>query len=558
MTSESPTLHDDMTPEAPSDDIRVGAMGTVFAPMESEASPPDSMPKAEETETLYGPPEPEIPRLAVEQSEVALAAAPPEPSSAELEAAVEEEFRAPPLAEEIPAEAEVLAEAEAQAEAEAAAAASDLATEAETEETPPPAPSAAEGATPIPPPPPPPPSPPPLETLEKDRSPGCLRDAVVVIAALLLGVGFSLLALYAINGTLDFAQHPRFKLMESDVAALRGDVDALSDSMNQAQKDIVGLDERLSELGARTDAIEARLDAVDAQLSDIEQEIENIHQNAADLEARVGDLEERINVVDQQLAETQQNLDAVSERLDQAETGIGQLDERLALTEEDLAGARERIQNLVERSQALREALSEVELQLQEVGDAALRFQRFMIGLEALVESVTTPETPTVTPTITATLTITPTETPAASGVITATPPATGVAQPGAGSKADREVVKDTPALRLFPPQSPLYRPQSGLAHIFGLVWEDANENGVPDEGERPLPDVAITLYDARGRELAVVATGEDGRYLFADLEPGLYIVVEQDPQGVESVTPNTVTVSARADGLVEVNFADR
>ncbi len=177
-----------------------------------------------------------------------------------------------------------------------------------------------------------------------------------------------------------------------------------------------------------------------------------------------------------------------------------------------------------------------------------------MIGLEALVESVTISETPTIT----ATLTITPTETPAASGVITATPPATGAVQPSAGGEAGREVFEDTPALRLFPPQSPLYRPQSGLAHIFGLVWEDANENGVPDEGERPLPGATITLHDARGRELAVVVTGEDGRYLFADLEPGLYIVVEQDPRGVESVTPNAVTVSARADGLVEVNFADR
>ncbi|RME85317.1 MAG: hypothetical protein D6775_03105, partial [Caldilineae bacterium] len=110
---------------------------------------------------------------------------------------------------------------------------------------------------------------------------------------------------------------------------------------------------------------------------------------------------------------------------------------------------------------------------------------------------------------------------------------------------------------RLFPPAAPILMPTGGRSHIFGLVWKDLNANGTPDEGEEPLASIVILLRDPEGKQIDSFVTGDDGRYLFADLPPGTYQVVELDPDNAESITPNTMTVTTAADSAVEVNFAD-
>ena len=92
---------------------------------------------------------------------------------------------------------------------------------------------------------------------------------------------------------------------------------------------------------------------------------------------------------------------------------------------------------------------------------------------------------------------------------------------------------------------------------IIGLVWDDLNSNGMPEPAEIPLPGVRISLKDVKGETVAEAETGDDGRDQFLDLTPGAYVLIESDPPGTSSVTPNTVTVATVANGIVEINFAD-
>lgn len=54
---------------------------------------------------------------------------------------------------------------------------------------------------------------------------------------------------------------------------------------------------------------------------------------------------------------------------------------------------------------------------------------------------------------------------------------------------------------------------------ISGRVWLDTNENGVFDNGERPLSDVRVTT--ASGRD---TLTDEDGVFVIGDLTPGEHV----------------------------------
>jgi 5-hydroxyisourate hydrolase-like protein (transthyretin family) len=59
------------------------------------------------------------------------------------------------------------------------------------------------------------------------------------------------------------------------------------------------------------------------------------------------------------------------------------------------------------------------------------------------------------------------------------------------------------------------------LASVGDYVWFDANENGLQDAGELPVPGVKVTLFDATGTEVATAITDENGRYQINDITPG-------------------------------------
>lgn len=87
---------------------------------------------------------------------------------------------------------------------------------------------------------------------------------------------------------------------------------------------------------------------------------------------------------------------------------------------------------------------------------------------------------------------------------------------------------------------------------IFGYVFDDLNMDGVLDTGEPVIPDALMTLVG-----IGETVTGVDGSYAFAVADTGMYTVVETDPEGYLSTTPNEIVVQI-LDSDVQVDFGDR
>nr|WP_261341176.1 SdrD B-like domain-containing protein [Fimbriiglobus ruber] len=66
-----------------------------------------------------------------------------------------------------------------------------------------------------------------------------------------------------------------------------------------------------------------------------------------------------------------------------------------------------------------------------------------------------------------------------------------------------------------------LFQPLS----IGNLVWNDANNDGMVDNGEAGIPGVVVSLLNASNAVVASTTTNSQGSYLFTDLIPGTYHV---------------------------------
>ncbi|MCZ2342684.1 MAG: carboxypeptidase regulatory-like domain-containing protein [Bacteroidales bacterium] len=80
-----------------------------------------------------------------------------------------------------------------------------------------------------------------------------------------------------------------------------------------------------------------------------------------------------------------------------------------------------------------------------------------------------------------------------------------------------------------------------GTGAISGTVYIDTNQNGTLDPGEVPLAGVTVALTDGMGNEIATTTTDANGNYLFPNVPPGNYTVVESQPDGLGSTTPNDI-----------------
>lgn len=99
-----------------------------------------------------------------------------------------------------------------------------------------------------------------------------------------------------------------------------------------------------------------------------------------------------------------------------------------------------------------------------------------------------------------------------------------------------------------------------GLGAIDGVVFEDADGDGVQGPGEPGIPAVVIELRDGvctPGVTCTTTTTGPDGSYGFNNLPPGGYIVVEIDPAGYTSTTANVVEAEVIANASTAVDFGD-
>ncbi len=93
---------------------------------------------------------------------------------------------------------------------------------------------------------------------------------------------------------------------------------------------------------------------------------------------------------------------------------------------------------------------------------------------------------------------------------------------------------------------------------ISGIVFADANGDGILNGSETGLGGVTVELINAQGQVIATTVTREDGTYLFADVQPGNYTVRETDPEGFVSTTINTVPVNIVSGGSGTASFGDQ
>jgi uncharacterized protein (DUF2141 family) len=90
---------------------------------------------------------------------------------------------------------------------------------------------------------------------------------------------------------------------------------------------------------------------------------------------------------------------------------------------------------------------------------------------------------------------------------------------------------------------------------VSGVVFEDLDGNGAQDAGEPGIADVLITLTNG---VLLTVTTDLSGTYQFPEVVPGVYTVIETDPSGYFSSTPNSRGVSVPTGGSASANFGDQ
>jgi len=94
-------------------------------------------------------------------------------------------------------------------------------------------------------------------------------------------------------------------------------------------------------------------------------------------------------------------------------------------------------------------------------------------------------------------------------------------------------------------------------SEVHGLVWEDFNNDGEVDFGEKAIRGATVTLTgtDDRGNWVELTAqTGAEGVYDFFDLRPGDYTLTETQPAGFEDGADALGTVNGLPTGDASVN----
>jgi len=90
---------------------------------------------------------------------------------------------------------------------------------------------------------------------------------------------------------------------------------------------------------------------------------------------------------------------------------------------------------------------------------------------------------------------------------------------------------------------------------LAGTVFEDVDLDNARDAGELGLPGVRLTLMELEGTQYLATGrtavTNADGSYLFDDVLPGTYRVVETQPEGFYSIGATAGSVGQQQRGVV-------
>ena len=94
-------------------------------------------------------------------------------------------------------------------------------------------------------------------------------------------------------------------------------------------------------------------------------------------------------------------------------------------------------------------------------------------------------------------------------------------------------------------------------ANLSGVVFADANTDGVKAGTDAGLAGVTVRLLDGAGNVLATAVTASDGSYTFTNIAAGNYSISEVQPNGYGSSTPNTIAITLPVAGLTNQNFGE-
>jgi uncharacterized repeat protein (TIGR01451 family) len=115
------------------------------------------------------------------------------------------------------------------------------------------------------------------------------------------------------------------------------------------------------------------------------------------------------------------------------------------------------------------------------------------------------------------------------------------------------------PAPQVYPDNNFGYSDYAEMALVYGVVFDDQNSNGQQDFGEDGLVGVDITLTN--GVITQTTTTGASGlitgTFAFTLTQAGFYTVLEQNPVGYRSTTPDHVVVAVNLGESKFVEFGD-
>ncbi len=104
------------------------------------------------------------------------------------------------------------------------------------------------------------------------------------------------------------------------------------------------------------------------------------------------------------------------------------------------------------------------------------------------------------------------------------------------------------------------------LLKISGQVRADMDFDNKITLGkgvDKVLPNVTVTLFEGE-KKIGEVKSNKEGNYLFEDITPGHYVIVESDPKGFDSIrdvdgeNDNNISVTLSTKDIVGQNFDDQ